>query len=242
MRPTGRVYRAQVNPRDPDPPHPPAAKVENWRSTSVDSQLGHAKCKRPVAQLRSGWTVFAGHRLAKAEFNNANLRRPRMVPCRAFFGSSLFLGRVAAEDLLNNFVDLLVVFFRAGVLVDVSARNTSPHHRTGTRVYEISHKHAHKNILRTAPPTQVPQTASETHAADVTVEDNVVGDPYIWILSGADLRQPFGRQLPVDGSDNALVQGFVLYTMAARPGICFEVREVCLVVVNADFLRRGTRA
>jgi len=30
--------------------------------------------------------------------------------------------------------------------------------------------------------------------------------------------------------------------MAARPGICFEVREVCLAVIIADFLRRGTRA
>ncbi len=57
-----------------------------------------------------------------------------MVPCRTFFDSSLFLRRVAAEDLLNNFVDLLVVFFRAGVRVDVSARHAAPHHRTGTRV------------------------------------------------------------------------------------------------------------
>jgi len=56
-----------------------------------------------------------------------------MVPCRTFFDSSLFLGRVAAEDLLNNFVDLLVVFFRAGVRVDDSARHAAPHHRTGIR-------------------------------------------------------------------------------------------------------------
>ena len=104
-----------------------------------------------------------------------------MVPCRTFFDSSLFLGRVAAEDLLNNFVDLLVVFFRACVRVDDSARHAAPHHRTGTRVYEINHKHAHKNILGTAPPTQVPQTVPETHTANVAVEDNVVGDQYIWI-------------------------------------------------------------
>src|SRR5208282_959097 len=95
-----------------------------------------------------------------------------------------------------------------------------------------------------APPTQVPQTVPETHAAaNVAVEDNAIGDQYIWILSGADLRQPFGRQLPVDGADDALVQGFVRHTMAARPGICFEVHEVCLAVIIADFLRRrGTRA
>src|SRR5208283_2164006 len=165
-----------------------------------------------------------------------------MVPCRTFFDSSLFLGRVAAEDLLNNFVDLLVVFFRAGVRVDVSARHAAPHHRTGTRAHEINHKHAHKNIFGTAPPTQVPQTVPETHAANVAVEDNAVGDQYIWILFGADLRQSFGRQLPIDGADDALVQGFVRHTMAARPGICFEVREVCLAVITADFLRRGTRA
>ena len=147
----------------------------------------------------------------------------------AFGARAASSGRVAAEDLLNHFVDLLVVFFRAGVRVDDSARHAAPHHRTGTRVYEINHKHAHKNILGTAPPTQVPQTVPETHAANVAVEDNVVGDQYIWMLSGADLRQPFGRQLPVDGPDDALVQGFVRHTMAARPGICFEVREVALL-------------
>jgi hypothetical protein len=89
-----------------------------------------------------------------------------------------------------------------------AARDAAPHHHTGTRVYEINHKHAHK-ILGTAPPTQVPQTVPETHAANVSIEDNVVGDQYIWILSGADLRQSFGRQLPVDRADDALVQGFV---------------------------------
>src|SRR5690242_9746407 len=63
------------------------------------------------------------------------------------------------------------------------------------------------------------------------------------MLSGADLPQLFGRQLPVDGPDDALVQGFIRHTMAARPGISFEVREVCVAVKNADFLRRsGTRA
>ena len=71
-----------------------------------------------------------------------------MVPCRTFFDSSLFLGRVAAEDLLNNFVDLLVVFFRAGVRVDLAARHAAPHHRTGTPVCEINHKHAHIVICR----------------------------------------------------------------------------------------------
>src|SRR5271167_690964 len=187
------------------------------------------------------WSKDIDQTLAAA--NNANLQRNSYgAPCLTFFDSSLFLGRVAAEDLLNNFVDLLVVFFRAGVRVDVSARHAAPHHRTGTRVYEINHKHAHKNILRTAPQTQVPQTVPETHAANVPIEDNVVGDQYIGILSGADLRQSFGRQLPVDRTDDALVQGFVRHTMAARPGICFEVREVCLAVINADFLRRGTRA
>jgi hypothetical protein len=40
----------------------------------------------------------------------------------------LFLGRVAAEDLLHNFVDLLVVFFRAGVRIDISARHAAPDH------------------------------------------------------------------------------------------------------------------
>src|SRR5690242_6598052 len=113
-----------------------------------------------------------------------------------FFNSSLFLGRVAAEDLLNNFVDLLVVFSRAGVRVDVSTRHAAPHQRMSTGVNEINHKHAHKNIFGTTPPTQVPQTVPETHAPNIAVEDNVVRDQYIWMLPGADLRQPFGRQLP----------------------------------------------
>jgi hypothetical protein len=59
------------------------------------------------------------------------------------------------------------------------------------------------------------------------------------MLSGADLPEPFSRQLRVDGANNALVQEFVLQRMAARPGICFEVREVCLAVIVGDFLRRG---
>jgi hypothetical protein len=86
--------------------------------------------------------------IVKVEVNNANLRRNSYgAPCRTFFDSSLFLRRVAAKDLLNNFVDLLVVFFRAGVRVDLAARHAAPHHHTGTRVYEINHKHAHKNIM-----------------------------------------------------------------------------------------------
>src|SRR5271157_3039137 len=162
-----------------------------------------------------------------------------MVPCRTFFDSSLFLGRVAAEDLLNNFVDLLVVFFRAGVRVDVSARHAAPHHRTGTRVHEINHKHAHKNIFGTAPPTQVPQTVPETHAANVAVEDNAVGDQYIWILFGADLRQPFGRQFRVDGADDALVQEFVRHTML---GTGAAAQEITNDYSKADFAHFKTYA
>jgi hypothetical protein len=52
--------------------------------------------------------------------------------------------------------------------------------------------------------------------------------PASGMLSGARLRQPFGRQLPVDGADDALVQGF-LHTMAARPGICFECAKSALL-------------
>lgn len=164
-----------------------------------------------------------------------------MVHCRTFFDPSRIPRADNCGRFSEHFVDLLVVLLRAGVRVDVSASHTAPHHRTAIWVYEIDHKHAHKNIFGTAPPTQVPQTAPETPAANVVVEDNVVGDQYAWTLSGADLRQPFGQQLPVNGADDALVQGFV-HAMAARPGVCFKVGEVCVTVIIADFLRRGNRA
>ncbi len=36
VRPTAAAYRAQVNPREPGILHPPAANVENWRSTLAE--------------------------------------------------------------------------------------------------------------------------------------------------------------------------------------------------------------
>jgi hypothetical protein len=39
----------------------------------------------------------------------------------------------------------------------------------------------------------------------------------MWLLSGADLHQPFGRQLCVDGVDDALVREFVRHAMAHLP-------------------------
>jgi hypothetical protein len=58
LRPTGRVYFAQVNPREPEPLHLPAANVENWRSMSVDLHFGHSKSLSASLIRRSASKTF----------------------------------------------------------------------------------------------------------------------------------------------------------------------------------------